>query len=281
MALNRECLGKDYEPGEYAVTAEATKAYAASYNQTNPRYFDDARPGGVIACPMFAMVYTWDAALRPAFDPEVRVNFLRLVRAGVEIENHAVVRPGDVVTTHAKIVAMEEKSSGEILSIRTESFNQRGEKVATILNHHFIRGEKKGEKKSEGPPAPPERGPEVLRATMRVKLNQSLVYAKASKDENPIHTDENVAKMAGFPGVILQGSCTMAFACGHIVDELLGGESTRLRRISVRFAKPVFPNDLLTTVGWRERGEGDAKVVAFETTNQEGVVVLASGLAHL
>jgi acyl dehydratase len=49
-----------------------------------------------------------------------------------------------------------------------------------------------------------------------------------------------------------------------------------LERLSVRFAKPVYPGETLTTSVWRK---GDA--LDFETANSAGEVVLAQGAARV
>lgn len=286
MALNRAKIGTEYEAATYVVTADAIAKFVNAYNENNPRYLDTAREGGIVADPMFGMVYTWDAALKPMFDGDLSINLMRLVRGGIEIQPKAAVRPGDAITTRAKFAGVEEKSSGELMTIETRSVNQRGEEVSVILNHHFIRGDKRadggGAGKADGAggewKAP---GPEVWRATMAVRQDQSLEYADASFDTNPIHTDDNVARMAGFKGIILQGSCTMAFAAKHVVDRMLDGDAAGLKRIGVRFAKPVFLGETLTTTAWQvEKGPGKT-VVAFEMKNQDGVVVLSQGVAEV
>lgn len=282
MPVNKALVGKEYPPATCEVKADATQAYAASYNQVSPWYFDERRPGGIVACPMFGMVYTWEAAIVPMFDADLQVNLMKVVRGGIDIRLFGTVRPGDLLTTRARVAAVEEKSSGELLTIETHTVNQRGEKVSTILNHNFIRGDKKGEKRAEPAAASqPVRPVALFVEKMKVKPDQSIVYAKPSRDENPIHTDDNVARMVGFPGVILQGSCTMAFGCGHVVDRACGGDPSRLRRIAVRFSKPVFPNDELTTTVWAVEDKPGGRVLGLEMVNQNGVAVLTDGVAEV
>ena len=75
-------------------------------------------------------------------------------------------------------------------------------------------------------------------------------YAEASLDDNPIHVDPNTAKAAGLPDVILHGLCTMAMAGGSVVESQAGGDPLRLKRLGVRFARPVLNSSKLTTFGW-------------------------------
>ena len=68
--------------------------------------------------------------------------------------------------------------------------------------------------------------------------------------------------------------CTLAFSTRHLIDAVLGGDSSRLRSVGVRFLKMVFHGDELLT-----RIRVDSRHVAFETRNQKGDVVLSDGTA--
>ena len=117
---------------------------------------------------------------------------------------------------------------------------------------------------------------------MEIAKDQSYRYAEVSLDDNPIHTNEDVAKAAGHPTVILHGLCTMAFAAKAVVDELLDGDSNRLHRLSVRFAKPVLPEWTLTTAMHPAGSTADGcDAYHVTTTNQDGVVVVSNGWAEV
>ncbi len=84
----------------------------------------------------------------------------------------------------------------------------------------------------------------------------------------------------GLPGVILHGMCTMALCARAVVDELAGGDPNRLRRLAVRFYRPVFPgNDLVTTM-YDAGTAGGRRVVAFEASSA-GKVVVRDGRAEV
>ncbi|MDQ4026302.1 MAG: dehydratase, partial [Actinomycetota bacterium] len=73
----------------------------------------------------------------------------------------------------------------------------------------------------------------VYEETTKVDDDQTFRYADASGDHNPIHLDENTAKMAGLPGIILHGMCTMAMGSKAAVNGLAGGDPTRIARVGV------------------------------------------------
>ena len=106
---------------------------------------------------------------------------------------------------------------------------------------------------------------------------QLVMYAGASGDYNPLHTDEVFAtKVAGFPGVFAHGMLTMALTGKALTDWVGDG---RLRTFGVRFRGQVWPGDTLTTtVTVRAFDEVDGEPVAdldVVTTNQAGDVVLS------
>jgi acyl dehydratase len=100
-------------------------------------------------------------------------------------------------------------------------------------------------------------------------------YAGASGDFNPIHHDEEFARMAGNPTVFGHGMLTAGFVARCITD-FVGAEN--LRRYKVRFATRVWPGDTITCAGrvtrrYDEGGEAriDGEVTA---TTQKGEVAV-------
>src|SRR3954452_3328275 len=91
MPANTAAVGKRFPATTYAVGREKVKEYALATGETNPLHLDHeaARAAGhrdVVAPPMFAVVYC-AAAMGPVlFDPEVGIDFSRLVHGGQEFE---------------------------------------------------------------------------------------------------------------------------------------------------------------------------------------------------
>src|SRR5258705_11612800 len=68
-------------------------------------------------------------------------------------------------------------------------------------------------------------------------------YAGASGDFNPIHHDEEFARMAGNPSVFGHGMLTAGFV-GKCGSGFVGGDN--LRRFKGRFATPGWARDTIT-----------------------------------
>ena len=117
-----------------------------------------------------------------------------------------------------------------------------------------------------------------------ITRTQIVMYAGASGDYNPLHSDEvYVTQVAGYPSVFAHGMLSMG-ATGRVLTDWVG--DGRLLQFGVRFTAQVWPGDTLTvTATVRALGERDGVPVAeidLVTTNQDGVgVVSGSAVARL
>lgn len=279
MPLNKELVGKQYPPTTSDATLAAMQNYARAYNDDNPAFFDSSRAGGIVAPPMYAVVMTWPAILGVVGDPELKVDVVRLLHGEQDMEFIRPIRAGDTITATAKVASIETKASGETLIIEIDATNQVGEKVNRTLFNAFIRGGGRGG--ADAKVAEPQRGAPAFAVAQQVDKDQTYRYKEASGDFNPIHVDENFAKMAGLPGIIVHGLCTMAFTSKVVIDKLCAGDPTKLKRLRVRFSRPVLPGQVITTKVWPDGERDDRKIFAFETYNPEGRAVIRGGLAEI
>jgi acyl dehydratase len=72
-------------------------------------------------------------------------------------------------------------------------------------------------------------------------------YAEAGGDRNPLHQDDDVARAAGFPGIVAHGMFTM----GHLATCIArwAGSPDRVRRLTSQFRAPVFLGDEIVAGG--------------------------------
>jgi acyl dehydratase len=281
MPLNKACIDKRYPPVEAAVTREAIQKYARACDHDNPFFFDDSRPGGIIAPPMFGVVPIWQSIVKVVTDPEVGADLLRLVHGEHDVEFITPIRPGDVITSVATIRSMATGATGETIAIGVAARNQRGEAVQNTVFTAFIRAV--GSARPEGEPREPEaaRGEPIAVVSQPIAADQTFRYAEASGDVNPIHLDANVAKMAGLPGIIVHGLCTMAFCSKAVIETVCGGDPRRLRRLRVRFVRPVLPGQTITTRIWAGPEGAGHRIFEFETLNPNGRAVIRGGIAEV
>lgn len=107
---------------------------------------------------------------------------------------------------------------------------------------------------------------------------QIAMYAGVSGDFNPLHSDEVYAqKVAGYPSVFAHGMLTMGLSSNVLTSWI---NATRIKRLGVRFARQVWPGDILTTVATVTAMTGEQIDINIETENQHAAKVL-SGYAEL
>lgn len=106
-----------------------------------------------------------------------------------------------------------------------------------------------------------------------------IYYAAASGDFNPIHIDPEIGEMAGLGGVILQGLCTMAWAAEAAVN--YAGDPGRVKRVRVRFSRPVAPGDTVTVQGTTRKVENGRATAELSAKNQRGEDVLRGAVVEL
>ncbi|MBK9647171.1 MAG: hypothetical protein IPO67_18775 [Deltaproteobacteria bacterium] len=75
----------------------------------------------------------------------------------------------------------------------------------------------------------------------------------------------------------MHGLCTMALTARALTDGLAEGDASRLRRLSVRWARPVLNGQTLTVTA-RRAGED---VWAVETLGPDGKPVITAAVAEL
>ena len=104
-----------------------------------------------------------------------------------------------------------------------------------------------------------------------LKRTQIVMYAGASGDYNPVHTDEIfTTKVAGYPSVFAHGMLTMGLT-GRMLTNYVG--DGRLTEFGVRFTSQVFPGDTLDATATVVGVEDGCVELAVSTVNQNGVEV--------
>ena len=89
-----------------------------------------------------------------------------------------------------------------------------------------------------GGPRMIEIGTEIPQRVFYIDRAMLKAYADASRDQNPIHQNEEFALSVGLPNVIAHGMLTMALV-GTFISEWAGG-SAHVKEFSARFIKPVI-----------------------------------------
>ncbi|MBO0768579.1 MAG: MaoC family dehydratase N-terminal domain-containing protein [Solirubrobacterales bacterium] len=135
MMLNSERIGHEYPPLVYAVGREKIREYAAAVGDTEPLYtdLDAARAAGfadLVAPPMFAVVYAGGGLEQGLFDPQLGIDFQRVVHGAQEFSwpGPAVVA-GDEITSVFSVGEIRETAGLVFYEFGSRSVNQAGATV--------------------------------------------------------------------------------------------------------------------------------------------------------
>ncbi len=144
MPVNTEAIGKTYPVTTYAVGREKVREYAHAVGETNPLYLnvDTARAAGfadVVAPPMFAVVYAGRSITPALFDPDVGIDFPRMLHGGQEFRWGPVVVAGDEIATTASVKDISTRGGINFFVFETDSRNQRGQTVCTGIWTNLVR----------------------------------------------------------------------------------------------------------------------------------------------
>ncbi len=282
MGMNKAVIGKVHPPGTMDINPKDFTYYAVSTNDyDNPYYWEESREGGIMAPPMFAVCYSGICVPAVILDKELGMNVFLMVHGEEDIKFHQPVKAGMKITSQAKVVDIVDKGSGELCQFTVTSKDQNGGLVAEATYGFFVRGGGSGKKDEKKEPEPGP-GKILFEVKKKVMSHQSYIYAWASGDHNFIHVNPNAAvQMAKLPGIILQGLCSMALCQNAIVDNLCPGRNpANLKRLAVRFSRPVLPNDEITIYGWELKG-GSPRTIGFEAKKQDGTPVIKNGIAEI
>jgi acyl dehydratase len=145
LAVDESKKGKTYPPFEYEVGREKIREYAFAVGEHNPVHHDReaAKSAGyrnVVAPPMFAVVYSTGSVAPAILDPEVGINFARMLHGSQEFEWGEPVCAGDTITTETTIEDLYERTGMEFFVFKSVSKNQDGQEVVRGTWTNIVRG---------------------------------------------------------------------------------------------------------------------------------------------
>lgn len=291
MELSSKFLGMELRGFEVEVTSRATMNYAASIGDANAAYFDDMRAGGIVAPPLFAEALTWKISGRiwefieeKDFPREV---LMTQVHYSETLEFHRPVVPGDKLTIKGRVVAILPHRAGTHVVIRYDATDKKGELVFTSHTGAMFRGVKCVDPAvgAENLPVAPEQ-PVVdaspkWESTIHIDPLAAHVYDGCADIFFPIHTSPRFAKGVGLPGIILQGTATLAIAAREIVNREADGDPGKLKAISNIFSGMVFLGTDIKVVMEQEApaADGNGRNLFFSVVNSAGEKVLKKAWA--
>lgn len=146
MALNTEFIGRTYPATEpYLVGREKIREFARSLGETNPRYFnvEAARSAGfpdLIAPPTFAIVVSMGAGEQVVGDPELGLDYTRVVHGDQRFVHHRVITAGDQLTCVVSVDDIRAVAGNDMITVKADIHDSLGDPVSTVYSMILSRG---------------------------------------------------------------------------------------------------------------------------------------------
>jgi len=251
---------------------------------------DDERKGGIIAPPMFAVAATWPVSERiwefieaKDFPREILATQVHYTE---HLHLHRTLRPGESLRIRGSIAAILPHRAGTIVVIRYDAFDGKQRLVFTEHMGGLMRGVVCSD---DGKGA--ERVPQLVRlearpeplwsVSMPVDETAPFVYDGCTNIFFPIHTSIAFAHSVGLPGIILQGTASLAYCVREIINREAAGDPMLVENIACRFTGMIFPGTEITLNLMERRPNESGLDLFFQLLNAEGAVALSDGNVRL
>ncbi|HEU0088489.1 MAG TPA: MaoC family dehydratase N-terminal domain-containing protein [Pseudonocardiaceae bacterium] len=146
MALDTAFIGRSYPAvGSYQVGREKIREFAAALGDHDPLYHDRdaARAAGhpdLIAPPTFAIILSIRAQEQLAGDPELGLDYSRVVHGDQSFTHHRPIHAGDELAATLHVDGIRTMGGNDMLTVRCEITDEAGEPVTTARSLLVVRG---------------------------------------------------------------------------------------------------------------------------------------------
>ena len=150
MALDQSFIGRSYPLAEsYVVGREKIREFAEAVGLSSPLHYDTAvaRAAGypdVIAPPTFAVLLTMRANTVLIDDPELGLDFSRVVHGDQSFAHHRPISGGDRLVVDVTVSDIKARMGNDFLTVRADIRTEDGHKVTTATSMLVVRGADEG-----------------------------------------------------------------------------------------------------------------------------------------
>lgn len=146
MAMDPAFAGREFPlPLPYSVGRESIRKFATAIGEHSPLCHDvaAAQAAGhpdLVAPPTFAIAAVARAQDAVLFNPELGLDFSRVVHGDQRFTHHQPIHAGDDLTSTVVIDSIRSMAGNDILSLRIEVVNAAGSPVTTARSTLVSRG---------------------------------------------------------------------------------------------------------------------------------------------
>lgn len=280
----KTALGAELPSQEFSWTASDVALYALGVgaagdpmDTTGLEYIHDTAPKVLPSFATVAATMNVTEAPRVSF-PGVEIDLAKVVHGSQSVRLHRPIPAEGTATTTTKIAEIQDKGSAAVIIQESETVSADGEKLWTARSGIFARGEGGfgGERGTSEKVEYPER--EADHTVEVATLPQQALIYRLCGDRNPLHSDPAFAEAAGFPRPILHGLCSYGLVLRAVIDDVLGGDVTRVHGYGVTFGGIFFPGETMRIRVWEE---GSRLLVAATAVEREDAPVLKNVVVDL
>ena len=209
-----------------------------------------------------------------AKEEDTGLDWVKVLHAGQEIIMHAPFPSEGTVEAKTRITSVTDKGQrigALIVSDRVVSDVATGEDICTLVTTILARGDGGFGGEHKATPKTdiiPKSEPDIV-CDLPTQPQQALIY-RLTGDFNPLHASPTVARNAGFKAPILHGLCTMGVATHALIKSCCDYDTSRFKRMRLRFCAPVYPGETIRTEIWIN---GNEMAFRCKSLEQDKVVI--------
>lgn len=253
VALAAEPVAQRFSwtPNDVQTYHLAIGAGLSPLDEAELHYLDDAAPQVLPTFGVVAATFHATEAPRVRF-AGIDIDLAKVVHGSQEVEAFAPIPAAGEAETLTRITEIWDKGSAAVIVQESITTALDGTELWRTRSSIFAKGEGGfgGERGPSNKVEVPARDPD-LEVSIPTLPQQALMYRMCG-DRNPLHSDPEFARAAGFPKPILHGLCTFSMVGKALTDTLFGGDAGALRRFGARFAGVVYPGEDLVCRIWSE-----------------------------
>jgi len=285
--IDSQHVGTSLRPYQTVITSRHATNYAAAVGESSPCFFDDTRPDGIIAHPVFPVAVTWP--ITSHLDRYIQAKRFPLDLMAMQVHHtehialHCPVRPGQELTVAGVVAAILPHRAGTRVVLRYEARDRDRRPVFTEHIGGLLRGVQCADDGRSlaglpvDPPSDPGQDP-IWRQEVEIDPRLPYLYDGCSDIVFPIHTSPAFARQVGLPGILLQGTATLALSVREVLRRETGLDPSAVTGVACRFTGMVTPGD---SIAVRLHSRSTAKgctALGFDVVDAGQRPVLRKGL---
>ena len=146
MAINPEFIGRTYPPTQvYSVGREKIREFSLALGDLSPCFHvvDSALELGypdLVAPPTFAVVVTMSANEQVVFDPDLALDYTRVVHGEQSFVHHRPIFAGDELRSTVSVDSIRSAAGNDMIMVKAQVHSTSGELVSTVYSLLVSRG---------------------------------------------------------------------------------------------------------------------------------------------